>query len=157
MVIKGMISAINKETTILEEFIGIIENFKELPAYELPCDLPPMRDKHNKVKVFQMGDDVMVFPRKERFSVGTYSELQPSKYGSFKLTRKINDNAYVVALPDSMNISNTFNVANIHEYQTDEALYQKETSRSGSSEVEEIDARRLFKPSKFVSGPKIAF
>jgi len=37
----------------------------------------------------------------------------------FKLSRKINDNAYIVALSESMNISNIFNVADIHEYCAD--------------------------------------
>ncbi|PNX70122.1 hypothetical protein L195_g057111, partial [Trifolium pratense] len=52
------------------------------------------------------------------------SKLQAQKYSSFKVTRKVNDNVYVVALPDSMNISNTFNVTDIHECRADEALYQ---------------------------------
>jgi hypothetical protein len=43
----------------------------------------------------------------------------------------------VVGLPDSTNIFNTFNIANIHEYQADESLYQDENS--SSSEVEEND------------------
>lgn len=45
------------------------------------------------------------------------------RYALFKVTRKINDNAYVVTLPDDMNISNIFSVADIHEYYADELLF----------------------------------
>ncbi|CAL5187515.1 unnamed protein product [Lathyrus oleraceus] len=85
----------------------------------------------------------MVFLRKERFSIGTYDKKKPHKYDLFKVTQKINDNAYVVALPNAINISNIFNVIDIHEYQTDDALYQEENSGSCYSEMGEIDVRRL--------------
>ncbi|KAI5418258.1 hypothetical protein KIW84_042764 [Lathyrus oleraceus] len=61
MVIKGMMSVLNEETTIPSEVLGNIENFKELSANELPSDLPHMQDKCKKVKVFNVEDDVMVF------------------------------------------------------------------------------------------------
>lgn len=75
IMIKGLMSAVNEETIILEEVLGILENFKELTEDKLPSDFPPMRDKRNKVNIFNMGDSVMVFLHKERFSIGTYNKL----------------------------------------------------------------------------------
>ncbi|KAF2308634.1 hypothetical protein GH714_011558 [Hevea brasiliensis] len=89
-------------------------------------------DRHRRFKVFEVGDEVMFFMSKARI-VGEHYKLKQRKYCPFKITKKINDNAYAVDLPYWMgNISKTFNVAYLYSYLPDCALEYSDTSSSMS-------------------------
>ncbi|CAH1422619.1 unnamed protein product [Lactuca virosa] len=100
-------------------------------------------DKHRRPKLFEVGDEVMVYLRKERFPVGTYSKLSQEKNGPYNILWKINDNAYIVDLPNSVSTSKTFNVSDIYKYYSQEESMYFENLRPSSSQSRGNDAEHI--------------
>ena len=95
-------------------------------------------DKNRCEKIFNVGDLVLVYFRNKRFPIGTYNKLKDTKYGPFQITKKINNNAYVVALPPNMSISSTFNLADLYDYHSADEP-DSGNSRLSSFQVGEAD------------------
>ena len=77
--------------------------------------------------------------------MGKY-KLQLKKYEPYQIIKKTNDNAYVVALPDNMGISKTFNVVDIYPYySSEEPMYPDipTNSKSSFSQVRETNAKQV--------------
>ena len=104
-------------------------------------------DKHRRVKTFGVGDQVMVHLRKERFPLGTYNKLKMRKISPCKVVQKINDNAYVIDLPEHLAISRTFNVADLSEFKPDIPLYPDDNSRTSFSQEGDNDAVKILQAS----------
>jgi len=58
----------------------------------------------------------MVRIRPERFPLGTVKKLHARSAGSFQILKKLNDNAYVINLPQDFDISSAFNIENLVDY-----------------------------------------
>ena len=68
-------------------------------------------------KEFKIGDEVMVYLRKEIFLVGTYNKMKMKKFGLCKIVKKHDsENAYEVELPIELNIAPIFNILDLTEY-----------------------------------------
>ena len=101
-------------------------------------------NKQRNQQLFEVGDQVMIFLRKERIPIGIYKKLQPRKYGAYMIVFKINDNVYFNELSESMFISKTFNVADLFLFHpVDAPLYLKENAGSSSFQVGENDVDDL--------------
>jgi Integrase zinc binding domain/Integrase core domain len=70
-------------------------------------------DLHRRHRSFNVGDQVMVRLRPERYSPGTATKLHARSAGPFRVLSCVGENAYVVDIPPSWGISSTFNVADL--------------------------------------------
>ncbi|KAG7527866.1 Retrotransposon gag domain, partial [Arabidopsis suecica] len=77
-------------------------------------------NKGRRKMVFDVGDQVWVHLRKERFPAERKSKLMPRIDGPFKVTRRINDNAYQLDLQGKYKVSSSFNVSDLVPFLADE-------------------------------------
>jgi hypothetical protein len=69
--------------------------------------------------------------RKERFPDQRKSKLMPRGDGPFRFLAKINDNVYKIDLPPSYDVSNTFNVADLLPYTSEDTSESRTTPLKG--------------------------
>jgi hypothetical protein len=72
--------------------------------------------------------------RKERFPDQRKSKLMPRGDGPFRFLAKINDNTYKIDLPTSYGVSNTFNVAALLPYTSEDTSESRTTPFQGEED-----------------------
>ena len=91
-------------------------------------------NKHRKKVLFEPGDLVWIHLRKERVPDQRKSKLMPRGDGPFRVLAKINDNAYKIDLPPSYGVSNTFNVADLLPYTSEDISESRTTPFQGEED-----------------------
>jgi hypothetical protein len=110
----------NKRSEKLEYFIGFMEKLHSQVWKHLENINNKYKEKIDEKRrhlVFFVGDEVMVYLRKESFPLGTYNKMKMRKCGWCKILKNFDSkNAYEVEIPRTLGISPIFNIADIYEY-----------------------------------------
>ena len=92
-------------------------------------------NKNTKPMIFKEGDLVRIHLCKERFPEERNFKLKPRGDGPYKVLKRINDNAYVIDIPQSKYlVRNSFNVSDLAPYYGDDDDDEKEESRMNLSQ-----------------------
>ncbi|KAL1189302.1 hypothetical protein V5N11_014305 [Cardamine amara subsp. amara] len=92
-------------------------------------------NKGRRKMIFEVGDQVWVHLRKERFPEERKSKLMPRVDGPFMITRRINDNAYQVDLQGKYIVSSSFNVSDLSPFIADEADLRTNPFQEGGDDM----------------------
>ena len=99
-------------------------------------------NKKRREKIFNVGDLVLVYLRKERFLVGTYDKLKDKKYGPFHITKKDQQQCLCGCSSFRHEHFSTFNTAELYDYHPLDALDSGNSGLSsfqvGKTNVEQI-------------------
>ena len=68
------------------------------------------------ISAFNIGDIVMAYIKKERFTKGTYNKWKLKNIGPYKVLRKFSANSYEIELPFDLHISPIFNVSDLYPF-----------------------------------------
>ncbi|RVW85645.1 hypothetical protein CK203_037531 [Vitis vinifera] len=132
-----------KKTPFEVVYTSVPRHIVDLIRLPLSHDVNPNAEEfaehqHQRLKLFNEGDLVMVHLRKNHFPTCTYNNAY--KIGPLRVLQKIGDNAYKIDLLADINISNTFNVVDVFEYfPSDEFSLQPQNLRMSFLQVEGID------------------
>ena len=107
-----------------ESFIENVDTIHDIVSKQLALSYESYKlsaNVHKRYKIFKEGDLVMVKIHPHRLPK-LYSKLQLKSYGPFKILSKINDNTYIVDIPNDWDISNSFNISDLVEFHESEDI-----------------------------------
>jgi len=112
-------------------------------------------NKHRKKVLFEPGDLVWIHLRKERFPDQRKSKLMPRGDGPFRVLAKINDNAYKIDLPPSYGVSNTFNVADLLPYTSEDTSESRTTPFQGEEDDMTTPLSNMLQPPSHTTSTQV--
>jgi hypothetical protein len=112
-------------------------------------------NKHRKKVLFEPGDLVWIHLRKERFSDQRKSKLMPRGDGPFCVLAKINDNAYKIYLPPSYSVSNTFNVADLLQFTSEDTSESRTTPFQGEEDDMTTPLSNMLQPPSHTASTQV--
>jgi hypothetical protein len=96
--------------------------------------------------LFEPRDLVWIHLRKERFLDQHKSKLMSRGDGPFRVLAKINDNAYKIDLPPSYGVSNTFNVADLLPFISEDTSESRMTPFQGEGDDTTTPLSNMLQP-----------